>query len=133
MEGSCQKEYLTKILLEFLLRLSYTIQALTMFVANIFIGKVIDRIKNPLSLLIPGLCVFSLALFLLFAPYDRRGAASSTFFSSIDLGFSIGSIMGGIIIGTFSYKTFYGVAVLFSIVAIFLSLIVFRNIRLDQE
>jgi len=144
----------------------YTIQALTMFVANIFVGKIIDRIKNPLSLLIPGLCVFSSALFLLFladsslifflaavlygtgfginiatmnvlimsfAPYDRRGAASSTFFSSIDLGFSIGSILGGIIIGTFTYKTFYGISVLFPIAAIFLSLIVFRNIRLDQE
>lgn len=147
--------------------LFYTIQAITMFVANLLVGQVIDRVNNPLKLLIPGLSIFTLALFLLFmaqgpglfflaavlygtgfgtnmatmnvvimsfAPYDRRGAASSTFLSSIDLGFSIGSLIGGIIIGSFGYKTFYGISVLFPLVAIFLSIIVFRHVHLgDRE
>ncbi len=145
--------------------LFYTIQAVTMFIANLAVGQVIDRVKNPLRLLIPGLCIFSLALFMLFiaegpvlfflaavlygtgfgtnmatmnvvimsfAPYDRRGAASSTFLSSIDLGFSIGSLMGGVVIGAFGYKVFYGLAVLFPVTAIFLSFIVFRHVHLGE-
>lgn len=46
------------------------------------------------------------------APAERRGAASSTFFCSTDIGIIIGSYMGGIIADHFSYRAMFASALI---------------------
>lgn len=62
-----------------------------------------------------------------YAPEERRGAASATVQSAVDLGFGIGALLGGIVSGTFGYRSFYGLLVIFPVVALILGLYVFRH------
>lgn len=63
------------------------------------------------------------------APAERRGAAAATYSCMGSLGYSLGSFLWGLAAGSLGYRNIYGIAVLLPIVALFLSMFVFRPIH----
>lgn len=50
-------------------------------------------------------------------PFNRRGAANATFFSSFDLGIGLGSAIGGVIAEQFGYNVMYFIASIMALCA----------------
>lgn len=61
------------------LNIFYTLQAIAMFLANVFIGNILRRVRNPYPILIPSILCFTGALLALFTATDITSFAIAGF------------------------------------------------------
>ncbi len=139
--------------------LYFTINALSMLVTRLFIGRLCDKFGAdrilPPGLLMDflGILVIALArslhMFLLAAlfmgigwgmvgptiqalvmrnaPFNRRGAASATYYAAVDIGVGGGSMLGGILTQTIGYAATWAFNLVFIIGAMVMFLLVIRK------
>jgi MFS family permease len=139
--------------------LYFTVNAVALLLARLFIGKLCDRLGAQ-KVLVPGLALIftgvlliafsrSLVAFLVAgavlgfgygmvnptvqafimrtAPSHRRGAASATYFSALDIGSGVGSIAGGVLAQLFGFPFTFAVYSLFVAFAFLVFLLVLRR------